>query len=109
MKKVFLLALLALMFAGCTEDEYTLTGNVIGMVTDATTGEPISNVTMTLSPSGKSATTGSDGIFEFNDLEAVQYKMQARHASYKTDTKTVTVLAGEIVRGDMQLMPKDIE
>lgn len=109
MKKLFLFALFALMFAGCTEDEYTLFGKVIGTVTDATTGEPISNVTMTLSPSGKSATTGSDGIFEFNDLEAVQYKMQARHANYKTDTKTVTVLAGEIVRGDMQLMPKNIE
>ncbi len=107
MKKLFLFALFALMFAGCTEDEYTLLGKVIGTVTDATTGEPISNVTMTLSPSGKSATTGSDGIFEFNDLEAVQYKMQARHANYKTDTKTVTVLAGEIVRGDMQLTPKE--
>ena len=109
MKKVFLLALLALMFAGCTEDEYTLFGKVIGTVTDATTGEPISNVTLTLSPSGKSATTGSDGMFEFNDLEAVQYKMQARHANYKTDTKTVNVLAGEIARGDMQLVPKDAE
>lgn len=107
MKKLFLFALFALMFAGCTEDEYTLFGKVIGTVTDATTGEPISNVTMTLSPSGKSATTGSDGIFEFNDLEAVQYKMQARHANYKTDTKTVTVLAGETVRGDMQLTPKE--
>ena len=107
MKKLFLFALFALMFAGCTEDEYTLFGKVIGTVTDATTGEPISNVTMTLSPSGKSATTGSDGIFEFNDLEAVQYKMQARHSNYKTDTKTVTVLAGEIVRGDMQLTPKE--
>lgn len=107
MKKLFLFALFALLFAGCTEDEYTLFGKVIGTVTDATTGEPISNVTMTLSPSGKSATTGSDGIFEFNDLEAVQYKMQARHANYKTDTKTVTVLAGEIVRGDMQLTPKE--
>ena len=107
MKKLFLFALFALMFAGCTEDEYTLFGKIIGTVTDATTGEPISNVTMTLSPSGKSATTGSDGIFEFNDLEAVQYKMQARHANYKTDTKTVTVLAGEIVRGDMQLTPKE--
>lgn len=107
MKKLFLFALFALMFAGCTEDEYTLFGKVIGTVTDATTGEPISNVTMTLSPSGKSATTGSDGIFEFNDLEAVQYKMQARHANYMTDTKTVTVLAGETVRGDMQLTPKE--
>ena len=103
MKKLFLFALFALMFAGCTEDEYTLFGKVIGTVTDATTGEPISNVTMTLSPSGKSATTGSDGIFEFNDLEAVQYKMQARHANYKTDTKTVTVLPRKIDRGDMPL------
>ena len=42
MKKLFLFALFALMFAGCTEDEYTLFGKVIGTVTDATTGEPIS-------------------------------------------------------------------
>ena len=41
MKKLFLFALFALMFAGCTEDEYTLFGKVIGTVTDATTGEPI--------------------------------------------------------------------
>ena len=107
MKKVFLLALLALMFAGCTEDEYTLTGTVIGTVTDATTGEPIGNVTLTLSPSGKSSTTGSDGMYEFYSLEAEQYKMQASHANYKTDTKTVNVLAGETVRADMKLTPKD--
>lgn len=107
MKKVFLLALLALMFAGCTEDEYTLFGTVIGTVTDATTGEPIGNVTLTLSPSGKSSTTGSDGMYEFYNLEAEQYKMQASHANYKTDTKTVNVLAGETVRADMKLTPKD--
>jgi hypothetical protein len=107
MKKVFLFALFALLFVGCTKDEYTLFGTVIGTVTDATTGEPIKNVTLTLSPSGKSSTTGSDGIYEFYNLEAVQYKMQASHADYKTDTKTVNVLAGETVRADMQLMPKE--
>lgn len=107
MKKVFLIALLALMFAGCTEDEYTLFGTLLGTVTDAETGEPISNVTLTLSPSGKSTTTGSDGIFEFDNLEALQYKMQARHTNYKTDSKTVNVLAGETVRGDMQLTRKE--
>lgn len=107
MKKVFLLAVLAVLFAGCTEDEYTLFGIVSGTVTDIATGEPIGNVTLTLSPTGKSTTTGSDGNYEFVDLQAAQYKIQARHNNYKTDTKMVTVLAGETVRGDMQLSPKD--
>lgn len=108
MKKALVLAVFALLlFAGCTEEEYTLFGTISGSVTDINTGEPIGNVTLTLSPSGKSTTTGSDGNYEFVDLEAQQYKIQARHASYKTDTKTVTVYAGEVVRGDMQLAPKE--
>lgn len=107
MKKLLFIAALALMFTACTEDEYTLTGNINGIVTDYQTGEPIPNVSMTLSPSGKSATTGTDGTFEFVELEAGQYKVQARHAQYKTDTKTVVVLAGETVRGDMQLETKE--
>lgn len=107
MKKVFLFAVLVMLFAGCTEDEYTLFGTLTGTVTDAITGEPIGNVTLTLSPTGKSTTTGSDGNYEFTDLQANQYKIQARHSEYKTDTKTATVLAGETVRGDMQLTPKD--
>lgn len=107
MKKKFLFAILALLFSGCTEEEYSLFGTINGIVTDFQTGEPIPNVTMTLSPSGASATTGSDGAFEFVDLEAGQYKIQARHSDYKTDTKTVNVLAGETVRGDMQLTLKE--
>lgn len=107
MKKVFLFALIAMLFVGCTEDEYTLFGTISGTVTDINTGEPVGNVSLTLSPSGKTSVTGSDGNYEFVDLEATQYKIQARHANYKTDTKTVNVLAGEIVRGDMQLTPKE--
>lgn len=109
MKKVFLFAILAIMFAGCTEDEYSLMGSINGTVTDVITGEPIKNVSLTLSPSGKSATTGSDGVFEFINLEAAQYKIQARHNDYKTDTKTVVVVAGETVPGDMQLTPNETE
>lgn len=107
MKKVFLFAVLAMLFVGCTEDEYTLFGTISGTVTDINTGEPIGNVSLTISPSGKTSVTGSDGNYEFVDLEATQYKIQARHATYKTDTKTVNVLAGETVRGDMQLTPKE--
>lgn len=107
MKKVFLFALLVMFFSGCTEDEYTLFGTISGTVTDINTGEPIGNVSLTLSPSGKTTVTGSDGNFEFVDLVANQYKIQARHIDYKTDTKTVNVLAGETARGDISLSPKD--
>lgn len=107
MKKVFLFAILALMFAGCTEEEYSLVGSIHGVVSDVVTGEPIKNVSLTLSPSGKSATTGSDGVYEFVNLEAGQYKIQARHNEYKTDTKTVTVLAGETVSGDILMTPNE--
>lgn len=107
MKKLILLAIIALAFVGCTQDEYTLFGTISGTVTDINTGEPIGNVSLTLSPSGKTTVTGSDGNFEFVDLVANQYKIQARHINYKTDTKTVNVLAGETARGDMSLSPKD--
>lgn len=107
MKKLFLFAVLAVLFSGCTEDEYTLFGTISGTVTDVNTGEPVGNVSLTLSPSGKTSVTGSDGNYEFVDLEATQYKIQARHIDYKTDTKTVNVLAGQTARGDMQLTPKE--
>jgi len=107
MKKLFLFAALAVLFSGCTEDEYTLFGTISGTVTDVNTGEPVGNVSLTLSPSGKTSVTGSDGNYEFIDLEATQYKIQARHIDYKTDTKTVNVLAGQTARGDMQLTPKE--
>ena len=107
MRKIFVLALMALMFAGCSGDDVITTGTIVGSVTDDVTGEPIYNVTLTLSPTGISATTGADGMFEFVDMAASQYKMQARHANYKTDTKTVVVVGGEIVRGDMRLVPKE--
>jgi len=107
MKKLIIVAALALLFAGCTGEEENQLGTIVGTVSDINTGELIGNVTLTLSPTGKSATTGSDGSFEFIDLQVQQYKIQARHNKYKTDTKTVNVLAGEIVRGDIQLVPKD--
>lgn len=91
------------LFSQCTKKIVDTTGSINGIVTSVETGEPIANVNINLSPSGKTISTGTDGAYEFVNLDPKQYKIQAMHKDYKTDTKTVTVISGEVVRGDMRL------
>lgn len=109
MKKVCLKCLYLLIgFAvvvACTKDEEVFTGNILGKVTDAVTGEVLQGVTVTITPSGLSRTTGSDGYFEFRDLEPKQYEIQARKSGFNTNSKTVTVVTDRDASGDIQLTP----
>lgn len=104
--------MLLLIIAGaCTSSEEDTTGSIYGKVTDNKNGEVLQGVTITLTPGGLSRTTGSDGTYEFLDLEAQQYQVQAQKAGYVTDTKSVNVLVGQAASGDMRLAPekKDAE
>ncbi|MBO5819159.1 MAG: carboxypeptidase regulatory-like domain-containing protein, partial [Bacteroidales bacterium] len=47
--------------------------------------------------------TGSDGLFEFNDLDAIQYTVSVQANGYATDRKTITVIAGELQRVNFAL------
>ena len=109
MKKVCLKCLYLLIgFAvvvACTKDEEVFTGNILGKVTDAVTGEVLQGVTVTITPGGLSRTTGSDGYFEFRDLEPKQYEIQARKSGFNTNSKTVTVVTDRDASGDIQLTP----
>lgn len=104
LKFLYLLLGLAVVVA-CAKDEEVFTGNIMGKVTDAVTGEVLQGVTVTITPTGTSRTTGSDGYFEFRDLEPKQYEIQARKSGYSTNNKTVTVVTGRDVPGDIQLTP----
>ncbi len=79
----------------CTKDEVDITGNIVGIVTDARTNEPLSGVGVTVTPTGKTAVTASDGRYEIKDIDAQDYSVQAKKANYVTETKTVTVRVGE--------------
>ena len=59
-------------------------------------GEPINVANVNLSPSGKHFVTGSDGYFEFLDLEPGQYTITAQKDGYTSDRQTMNVGAGEI-------------
>ena len=104
LKCLYLLIGLAVVVA-CTKDEEVFTGNILGKVTDAVTGEVLKGVTVTITPGGLSRTTGSDGYFEFRDLEPKQYEIQARKSGFNTNSKTVTVVTDRDTSGDIQLTP----
>ena len=101
---LFILSALVLLGA-CVKDIEVFTGNILGKVTDAKTGEPLQGASVTITPTGNAKTTGSDGIFEFLDLEPRQYEIQASKDGYNSNSKRVTVVTGYDASGDIQLTP----
>lgn len=108
MKKIiflFWLILGALSLSSCTEEKEITQGDIVGVVTDAANGtQPLSGVQVSILPNGASTSTGSDGKFSFPKLEAGEYKIQFMKEGYETNTKSVTVVPGQVSNADMQLI-----
>ena len=104
MKKILFICLLItpLLFS-CSKEEYESFGSLYGTVTDSNTGDLLSNVTVILSPGGITKITGTDGIFEFNDLTPQQYTITVQKAGYNTNRKTITVIVGEKVESNITM------
>ena len=81
-------------------------GSIQGFVNNAVNGEPIQGVNISLSPTGLSAVTGSDGRYEFINLEPGQYTVQGVKQGYASNTKNITIVAGNVSSGDMMLTPE---
>jgi hypothetical protein len=98
MKKIlFLSCCLLLLAAGgaCSKAERNVFATLHGTVSDSENGDPIANATVSLSPGGKNSTTGTEGYFEFADLDAVQYTITVQKTGYQTNRKTITAVSGE--------------
>lgn len=99
MKKILTLLVLGfvtLAASSCSNTEYDFFSNLTGTVVDTDNGEPIGQVTVTLTPGSINTHTASDGRFEFRDLDAQQYTVTVQKSGYQTNRKTV-VLNGEPV------------
>lgn len=93
---------------GCTEKEEDLKGSIYGTVTDLQNNEPIGGVNVKLSPSGEATLTGSDGSFEFKDLDANNYYLSFSKAEYADleDDFIIELEAGKKVKRDVQMRRK---
>ena len=109
MNKLYLigysLVVVLLLAVSCAKEAEILTGSIYGEVTDSQTGEPIQGVQISLTPGGVTTTTGSDGAYEFQNLDVAQYQLQAKKTDYIAETKRVTVVVGKTVNCDMVLKP----
>ncbi len=83
------------MTVSCTPVNYDTVGVVCGYVCDKDSSLPIENASIMLNPSGITRISGSDGYFEFQDLTPRQYTITVQKNGYRTNRKSVTVIAGE--------------
>ncbi len=100
-----MMMLLAAVSCETTDIDSNITGSIYGKVTDAVTGEMIASATITITPSGTSTTTGSDGTFEFANLDPDQYSIQVQKSGYNSNSKTINVIGGNTSSGDITIAP----
>lgn len=87
----------------CSKTEYDLYSTIYGTVVDAETGEPVPAAIVTLSPGSKNSVSGSDGFYEFTDLDIMQYTVMVQKEGYQTNRKIATAVSGERVRADITM------
>lgn len=99
----FYLGIIIIVLSSCVSDEIASTGSIAGIVKDGSTAQPLQGCLITLSPSGKTISTGSDGLYSFNDLSPDQYSLEVRKEGYKSEKKETTIAAGSANKVDIFL------
>ena len=93
---IFVVAAAVLLLAtACKKESYDTFATISGTVVEMGNGEPVGNALLTLTPSGLNTYTGSDGTFQFNDVEAQQYTLTAQKSGFKANRKTINAEAGQ--------------
>lgn len=107
MRKTYILltAILAVLFSSCAQTEPDVWGGISGVVKDFQNNNPLEGVKVTITSTGDSKITGSDGQFTFENLDAKEYTISFEKAGYLTVTQVVRVLAGETVSAHVQMKP----
>lgn len=93
---IFVVAAAVLLLAtACKKESYDTFATISGTVVEMGNGEPVGNALLTLMPGNINTYTGSDGTFQFNDVEAKQYTLTAQKTGYKANRKTIDAEAGQ--------------
>ena len=103
-KSVTLLLVCCLLF-GCKPEEVEKYGTIYGAVTDYATGEPVGNANVRLNPRGETTLTGSDGVFQFNNLPSGMYSLSLSKNGYVDldDDYVIRIESGNTVQRAVQM------
>ncbi len=112
MKKIINLLFLFTILVVTSCETLVNTGTIHGVVTDYATGEPIKNAGVTLMPIGYTTITGSEGQFQFDNLEPRTYQLMIQKTGYEILTTTNLQLSlGAIIPQNLQMtvMPPSLK
>lgn len=94
----WLVFLLCTFTTSCIREDYSnMNVTITGTVIDYDTEDALSGVAITLLPGGRNTYTGSDGAFQFNEIEAQQYHIQCRKDGYKHERTQINPSPGETI------------
>lgn len=95
-----IIALCTSLNACSNSDNSELFATLKGCITDYSTGQPLPNATVTLSPSGLSKQTDSSGLYAFEGIDSKQYTLIVQKSGYQPNRKTVIAVSGESLTVD---------
>lgn len=78
--------------------------SLTGTIFRGGTKVPVSFAKVTIVPGGKTMMTGTNGVYQFNDLADGNYNIQVSRKGYESTQESITVRKGTIVR-DIVLTP----
>ncbi|MDR1226864.1 MAG: DUF1566 domain-containing protein [Prevotellaceae bacterium] len=98
MKKIFYFMAAAAMMCGCAEDsseeeQAAAVAQIHGTV--VASGEPVNAAAILLTPGGGTKVTGSDGMYDFSDLQPGRYELKVYKESYQSFNKSIDLAAGK--------------
>lgn len=102
----FVILLFLLGLVSCAKDIVDLTCTIEGVVKDKDSGVPLTNCEIQITPTNNSVTTSSDGLYSFKALEPGEYTITYNRRGYISDTRTVSVNAGDRTKVEILLKAK---
>ncbi len=82
-------------------------GSIKGIVKDSDDGSMIENCLVSLTPGGRSVSTGANGSFEFNDLAPGEYTLGFKKTGYPDKSEKVSVAKGKVTNVDVVMKLED--
>lgn len=106
-----LLAAFAFLLSSCAKDtiEPESFGNIIGIVIDGETEEPIGTVNISTTPATEAIFTEEAGGFTFENIPTGNYTVQARKSGYSSTSVSVNVREGATSNAFISMTPEEEE